>query len=153
MGYSFCFLSVFAKNVTSTFWLSFSNLTLFGSHTLIPPGRSGCVQVGAGECSNEHEAKHLSPSEPDPLSCRVDWVHAGLNKKYMKHEAMLVRFLTSSHQRTTNEWANLIDTRAVRHNRTNCLRICSVPLFVLLIHTHTSSMTWRKPNKGLFWLE
>lgn len=40
------------------------NLTLFGPpstypHSFIPAGCSGCVQVGAGECSNEHEAKHL----------------------------------------------------------------------------------------------
>lgn len=44
-------------------------------HTFIPVGCSGRVQVGAGECSNEHEAKHLSPSEADPQSFRVDRVH------------------------------------------------------------------------------
>lgn len=31
--------------------------------------------MGAGECSGEHNAKHLSPFVSDPQSCRVDQVH------------------------------------------------------------------------------
>ncbi len=82
--------------VTSTLWLSFLNLALFGPHTFIPAGCSGCVQVGAGECSNEHEAKHFSPSEPDLKSYKVDWVHVYLllNKNIWY---MGVKSITSSH--------------------------------------------------------
>lgn len=130
------------------FGFHFQTSPWFGSHAFMPPGHSGCVQVGAGECSNEHEAKHLAPSEPDPVPCRVDWVHALLSWNRKIYHALGEKWWCSHHT-----ISGQISYQAKLLSRTLKKRITCMQsiLSFTFLYTHTSSMVWRKPNEGLFW--
>ena len=125
-------------------WILINNNLLFHYYTephpvlSIPAGCSGRVQMVAG--SSEHRDKHLSPSEPDPQSRRVDWVHRSLLwiKSYDAWAANIGAFSKiittwSALKVAETKWTTRTHAHTHTHTHTHTLRLC-LPLF---FHTRT----------------